>query len=146
MNDEIEIEVPESTIYGNAAILFDRFKQTEGGWIAYKIFNSQYVAPDDWIIKPDSVIHQSYINRSVEASCAAGINVANSVQWIKEYVLGTCNRYNQLGERFSDIWKVFIPNTATIVIPDRSRGKIRVTEIQLLKVVGQVDYHSAIVE
>lgn len=143
---EQQYAYPEATIIGNAAMLMRSFEQTEGGWIAYKIFNSQYVAPSHWIIAPDSVIVHPYIRRDVESSCGPGINVANSVQWIKDYVAGTCGKYDQLGNRLGSVWKVFIPETATIVIPNGSRGKIRVTEIKLLEIVDQVDYHSAIVE
>lgn len=132
--------VPVATIIGNAVMLVDRFERVEGGWIGYKIFNSQYLAPVHWVIKRDSLILHPYIVRDTDVSCGPGINVANRIEWIYNYVAGTCNDRDQLGNRTGMIWKVFIPDTATIVIPDRSRGKIRVTEIRLLETVGWVDY------
>ncbi len=133
----IAVPVPEPTILGNAIYLHKNFQRVEGGWIAYKIFNSCYEAPPEWKIEVGSKITER-VNLEILHDCAYGINVARSVRWIQEFI---CDQISDVYNNITtDAWKVFIPDTAIIVIPDYTDGKIRVNEIHLLEIAAQVKY------
>lgn len=133
-----EVRVPEPTIIGNATYLVEHFQRIENGWIAYKIFNSVYTAPEHWNIAAGSIISESRLNREAWNDCAPGINVAKNMEWIANFISVTSSDEN--GSTEALVWKVFIPDTSIIVIPDHTDGKIRTNQIQLLETVGTVYY------
>lgn len=136
------IPVPLPSIIGNAAYLAKNFERAEGGWIAYKVFNSMHQAPASWKIEAGSVIKERRIDDRVDTTCSYGINVANNPEWVYSYIASECATTDKLFNHVTDVWKVFIPDASIIVIPDLSNGKIRVTEIHLLEVVGTASYTS----
>lgn len=141
-NDNPTIAIPSATIIGNAAYLISNFERAEGGWTAYKIFNSVYTSPRHWKIEVGSTLTESDLETDVENGCAAGINIARSVGWIENFI--STSSCDNDGNMVADVWKVFIPDTAIIVIPNYTDGKIRCNEIRLLEIVGQAfyeDYH-----
>jgi hypothetical protein len=139
MNEQMtEIEVPPTTIIGNALYLMAYFERVEGGWIAYKTFNSIYKAPPSWKIEAGSIITESDLNIYPYEDCATGISVAISVEWIQDFI--ATDLHNAIGETSAPVWKVFIPEFATIVIPNNTDGKIRVNTLQLLNIIDTVYY------
>lgn len=132
--------VPVATIIGNALYLVQHFERVENGWIGYKIFNSLNIAPDAWIFEPHSILTDEYLDTNPNALCRAGINLANSIDWVHWYVAAECQSVDQYGDEQGDIWKVFVPDSAVIIVPYNTSGKIRTNCIELLEVVAQVDY------
>lgn len=139
----IAVPVPQATIIGNANQLIEKFERVEGGWIAFKIFNSLHRAPSAWKIEAGSVIYDDHLHRDTEVACSYGINVASNIDWIYRYVDIDCGACDELQNTHTNIWKVLIPDSATIIIPDDSDGKIRVDKIQLLETVGEIWYNTS---
>jgi hypothetical protein len=142
MNESIDnpaIEIPPATIIGNAGYLVAHFERTEGGWIAFKIFNLIYSPPERWEIKIGSTLTEPDLETNPEYDCAQGINIAQNVRWIEDFINEISS--DDDGNTVADVWKVFIPDTAIIVIPHGTDGKIRTNEIHLLEIVGQAFYH-----
>lgn len=141
MTETIEsptVAIPAATIIGNAAYLVKNFERTDGGWIAYKIFNSVYTSPERWKIEADSILTEPDLETNPAYDCAQGINIAKSIGWIEDFISDTSS--DRDGNMVAIVWKVFIPDTAIIVIPHGSDGKIRTNQIQLLEVIGTAEY------
>lgn len=132
------IKTFQATIIGNAAYLVQNFARVENGWIAYKVFNSVYMKPDHWVIETGQVLREDDLNTNAREECGEGINIAKSMEWIADFI--EAMYADEEGETVANVWKVFIPDTATIVIPNRTDGKIRTNEIHLLEVIGEVYY------
>lgn len=98
------------------------FERVKDGYIAYKIFGAQYIAPKKWKIEAGSVIDE-VVNPDRTCECGCGINVA-PIEWVKSNYSG-------------DIWKVLIrwEWLAGVVVPYHTDGKIRCERVELLGVV-----------
>lgn len=98
------------------------FERTENGYIAYKTFGAQYTPPEEWKIKPGSIIEEN-VNFDRCNDCGCGINVA-PIKWIKDHYIG-------------DIWKVLIrwEWLAGVCVPYNSKGKIRCERVELIEIV-----------
>lgn len=132
------IETPQATIIGNAAYLAQNFSRVENGWIAYKIFNAVYLKPDHWVIEVGQALREDDLDTNAREECGRGINIAKSMEWIANFIETMYE--DEEGETVADVWKVFIPDTAIIVIPNHTDGKIRTNEIHLLEIIGEVHY------
>lgn len=122
-------------------LVFTRAKG-DNGWVVYKCFNSMFPAPKSWKIEEGAWISEPNIDTEVLNSCSSGINVAPTMEWVTEYVQDSSlhNGRDVNGNSTADIWELFIPDTAVIVIPYSADGKIRSSEAQLVKIVGQAEY------
>ena len=103
------------------------FERVADGYIAYKTFNSEHVAPESWTIAEGSVITENVnFNRCEECGC--GINVA-PLDWVKSHY----------GWRGGAIWKVLIrwEWLCGVCVPYNSDGKIRCERVELLEVVSR---------
>lgn len=136
--EEVTQTEAQATIIGNAAYLVKNFERVENGWIAYKIFNSVFMKPDHWVIEAGQVLREDALDTNATEECSRGINIAESMEWIANFIEAMYQ--DEEGETVANVWKVFIPDTATIVIPNHTDGKIRANEIHLLEVIGQVYY------
>ena len=98
------------------------FERTADGYIAYKTFNSSYVAPDSWKIEKGAVIEE-VVNFDRCTDCGCGINVA-PLEWVKQHMNG-------------EIWKVLIrwEWLCGVCVPYMSDGKIRCEKVELVEVV-----------
>ena len=98
------------------------FERTPDGYIAYKIFNSEYAAPDTWKIEAGAIIEEN-VNFNRCESCGCGINVA-PLEWVKKHYMG-------------DTWKVLIrwEWLCGVCVPYQSDGKIRCERVELVEVV-----------
>lgn len=101
------------------------FEKTGDGYIAYKTFNGQYLAPDARKIEQGSVISEA-VNPNRTNLCGCGINVA-PLEWVKKRCA-----------KGATIWKVLIrwEWAAGIVVPYNSDGEIRCERVELLEVVA----------
>lgn len=129
-----EAVAPQATIIGNANQLIEKFERVEGGWLAYKTFNGMYKTPSHWNIEPLAIITNG-VDINITDTCSFGINVGPSVTWVKDFIADI--ERDEYGNTQADIWKLFIPDSATIVIPEHSNGKIRVSEAKLIGIVDQ---------
>ena len=102
------------------------FERVADGYIAYKTFNSEYVAPESWTIAEGSVITEN-VNSNRCEECGCGINVA-PLDWVKSHY----------GWRGGAIWKVLIrwEWLCGVCVPYSSDGKIRCERVELLEVVS----------
>ena len=98
------------------------FERTADGYIAYKTFNSNYTAPDNWKIEKGAVIEE-VVNFDRCTECGCGINVA-PLEWVKQHMNG-------------EIWKVLIrwEWLCGVCVPYMSDGKIRCEKVELVEVV-----------
>lgn len=127
-------------IIGDQAYLEKHFERDEdrAGWVGFKIFNSNYVAPEHWVIEAGSTLVEPKLNTWAGTDCGAGINVAQSVNWIQDSI--ATENYDQLGNDQADVWRVFIPDEATIVVPVETDGKIRCDCIELIEITDTLYY------
>lgn len=98
------------------------FEHTSEGYIVYKTFGDMYDVPDNWKIKPGSIITENVdFNRTNECGC--GINVA-TLEWVRNHHDGT-------------VWKLLIewPWLSGVVVPYNTEGKIRCEKARLLEIV-----------
>ena len=121
-------------IIGSNTYLKERFEKVEGGWHAYKIFGSMHAPPPDWKLEPGNWLEDPGLHDNPSTLCAPGINVANDRNWIVDFLYSE-NLYGNF-----DLWRVFIPDEATIVVPFETDGKIRVNRLQLLEVIDQIHH------
>ena len=98
------------------------FERTNDGYIVYKTFGEQYVSPENWEIRPGSVLTEN-VNFDRTASCGCGINVA-PLKWVRANYEG-------------DIWRCLIrwEWLPGVCVPYNTDGKIRCERVELLEVV-----------
>jgi hypothetical protein len=97
--------------------------RTNDGWVAYKaIGNTTFAPPDHWRIEPQSVLDATP-NIDQRLSCGAGVNVANTLAWVK-------TQYPS-----STYWRVLISFDTTVVVPYGTDGKLRAARVTLLEKV-----------
>jgi len=99
------------------------FTQTDKGFIVFKSFNMQYIAPSSWVIQEGSVITE-VVNYDRCSECACGINFATK-EWIqknvnKEYVFWKCLL----------TWE----GLATLCVPYNTDGKARCGQLILIEI------------
>ena len=101
------------------------FERTPDGYIAYKIFGSEYNTPESWKIEKGSVITEN-VNFNRTNECGCGINVA-PLGWVKR----------NYGRKNRDIWKVLIrwEWLCGVCVPYSTDGKIRCERVELVEVV-----------
>ena len=98
------------------------FERTDEGYIVYKSFNENYIAPESWKIEPGEIIEETVnCDRTIEYGC--GINVA-PLELVKKY---GCNQPYKLLIR----WE-WLPG---VVVPYNTVGKIRCSKAQILEAV-----------
>ena len=102
------------------------FEATADGYIVYKTFNSQYTAPNSWVIETNSIINE-IVNQLPTIDCACGVNVA-PLEWV-------INADN--GNESCDIWKCLIEWKwlAGVTVPYHTDGKIRAERVRLIEIV-----------
>ena len=107
--------------------LKNNFEFTEDGLIAYKTFNQCYKTPEDWIIKPGSIL-TSPCSSDRNETCAYGINIA-PLEWVKDFS----------SQRKLTIYKVLIrwEWLAGVVVPYDSDGKIRCERCEIISPVDR---------
>ena len=100
----------------------ENFDRSVDGYIAYKTFNTIYIAPSRWILQPGAVIEET-VNTNRTDECGCGINVA-PLDWVRE---------NHKG----DIWKVLIrwEWLPGVCVPYNTDGKIRCERVELIEIV-----------
>mgnify|MGYP002560428289 CR=1 FL=1 len=98
------------------------FERTNDGYIVYKIFSGQYASPEDWEIRPGSVLTEN-VNFDRTAECGCGINVA-PLEWVRKHYDG-------------EIWRCLIrwEWLPGVCVPYNTNGKIRCERVELLEVV-----------
>ncbi|MFA5431941.1 MAG: pentapeptide repeat-containing protein [Candidatus Paceibacterota bacterium] len=103
--------------------LKENFEKTKKGYICYKTFNANYLVPDYWKIKENSIITE-VVNPSRTTDCACGVNVG-TLKWVKD---------NNDGDK---IWKCLIEWEwlVGVVVPYNTDGKIRCEKVRLLEVI-----------
>lgn len=95
------------------------FEKTDAGYIVYKSFDRFYSKPDEWTVKPGSIIEENVAScRSVDCGC--GINV------------GTFERVNELCRNY--IYKLLIrwEWASGIVVPYNPDGLIRCERAEII--------------
>jgi hypothetical protein len=104
--------------------LDENFEKTTDGYVAYKTFNSEYKANEDWKLKVGAVINEA-VNPNRQDACGCGINVA-PLKWVKEYYKG-------------EIWKVLIrwEWLAGVIVPYSTDGKIRCERVELIETMEE---------
>ena len=98
------------------------FERTDEGYIVYKSFNENYIAPESWKIEPGSIIEET-VNCDRTTECGCGINVA-PLEWVRR---NGCNQPYKLLIR----WE-WLPG---VVVPYNTDGKIRCSKAQILEAV-----------
>ena len=98
------------------------FERTDEGYIVYKSFGENYIAPETWKIKPGSIIEET-VNCDRTTECGCGINVA-PLEWVRRK---GCNQPYKLLIR----WE-WLPG---VVVPYNTDGKIRCSKAQILEAV-----------
>ena len=117
-------------------ILNQYFEYTKDGLIAYKTFDMYFSKPDNWILKPGSIISEHCDSNRTQL-CGSGINVA-PLTWVRQAVI---NKQNSLAEQMItadfSIWQVLIrwEWLAGVVVPYSTDGKIRCERCELVEVV-----------
>ena len=98
------------------------FERSADGYIAYKVFNAQYLAPGRWILQPGAVIEET-VNANRTDDCGCGINVA-PLNWVYE-------NYS------SEVWKVLIrwEWLPGVCVPYNTDGNIRCERVELIEIV-----------
>lgn len=101
------------------------FERTADGYIAYKMFSCERVAPKSWKIEPGSVVTEN-VNFNRTDECGCGINVA-PLEWVRR----------EYGYKKLAIWKVLIrwEWLCGVCVPYMTDGKIRCEKVELLEVV-----------
>ena len=102
--------------------LKENFEKTKKGYICYKTFNANYLVPDYWKIKENSIITE-VVNPSRTTNCTCGVNVG-TLKWVKDHNDG------------DKIWKCLIEWEwlVGVVVPYNTDGKIRCEKVRLLEV------------
>ncbi len=123
-------------ILGNEEYLKKHFKRSENddGWLAYKIFNALNEIPKHWVIEDGAWITEENLDQCIDVHCAAGVNVADSVDWIRQLIYDCDIWYDNDKNGEAVIWKMFIPDDSIIVVPRFSGGKIRTNRCQMLHI------------
>ena len=103
----------------------NHFERTEEGYIAYKIFDGMYKMPEDWDIKPGSVIAEN-ANLNPFDNCGCGINVA-PLEWVRAFRLKN-DAFDQPIWRCLIRWE-WLPG---VVVPFGTNGKIRCNRVEIL--------------
>lgn len=100
----------------------ENFERSADGYIAYKVFNAQYLAPGRWILQPGAVIEET-VNANRTDDCGCGINVA-TLDWVDK---------NYGGEA----WKVLIrwEWLPGVCVPYNTDGNIRCERVELIEIV-----------
>ena len=98
------------------------FERTDEGYIVYKSFNSNYMAPDRWKIELGEVIEE-VANPDRTCECGCGINVA-PLEWVRRD--NSKQPYKLLIR-----WE-WLPG---VVVPYNTDGKIRCSKAQILEAV-----------
>ena len=98
------------------------FERTNDGYIVYKTFCEQYASPENWEIRPGSVLTEN-VNFDRTESCGCGINVA-PLKWVRKHYNG-------------EIWRCLIrwEWLPGVCVPYHTGGKIRCERVELLEVV-----------
>ena len=97
-------------------------KNKKGNYVAYKTFGDYSPAPQNWVIKRNSIITE-IVNPLPTLECACGVNVG-TLEWVKSH---TSN----------EVWKVEIEPAWLIsaVVPYNTDGKFRLGQVRLLNKV-----------
>lgn len=119
--------ISDDNLYGDIEFLFRNFERVDGGWKAIKAFGQVYNPPNRWVIEPGSIITEG-VDYDRYDNCSYGINIANDVEWMCSFT----NSANQ-------IWEMFIPDDADIVIPYGTDGKIRTNKAVIVKAIGYIE-------
>ena len=98
------------------------FERTDEGYIVYKSFNENYIAPESWKIEPGEIIEET-VNCDRTTECGCGINVS-PLEWVRR---NGCNQPYKLLIR----WE-WLPG---VVVPYNTDGKIRCSKAQILEAV-----------
>ena len=98
------------------------FERADEGYIVYKSFNENYIAPESWKIEPGEIIEET-VNCDRTTECGCGINVA-PLEWVRR---NGCNQPYKLLIR----WE-WLPG---VVVPYNTDGKIRCSKAQILEAV-----------
>lgn len=98
------------------------FERVDDGYIVYKTFGREYTPPENWEIKPGSVLTEN-VNFDRAEDCGCGINVA-PLEWVRVVYGG-------------EIWRCLIrwEWLAGVCVPYNTDGKIRCERVELLEVV-----------
>ena len=97
------------------------FERTTDGYIVYKCFGGMYVAPDNWDIKPGSVIEEE-VNPNRTNACGCGINVA-TLDWVRA-------KYpRKQAYKLLIRWE-WLPG---VVVPYNTNGKIRCARAEIIE-------------
>lgn len=98
------------------------FERVDDGYIVYKTFGMRFTPPENWEIKPGSVLTEN-VNFDRAEVCGCGINVA-PLKWVRRRYKG-------------EIWRCLIrwEWLSGICVPYNTDGKIRCERIELLEVV-----------
>lgn len=98
------------------------FERIDDGYIVYKTFGEQYTSPENWEIRPGSVLTEN-VNFDRTQECGCGINAA-TLEWVRE---------NYSGE----VWRCLIrwEWLSGVCVPYCTDGKIRCERVELLEVV-----------
>ena len=98
------------------------FERTDEGYIVYKSFNSNYMAPDRWKIELGEVIEE-VANPDRTCECGCGINVA-PLEWVRR-------DNSEQPYKLLIRWE-WLPG---VVVPYNADGKIRCSKAQILEAV-----------
>ena len=98
------------------------FERTDEGYIVYKSFNANYIAPESWKIEPGEIIEET-VNCDRTTECGCGINVA-PLEWVRRN--GRNQPYKLLIR-----WE-WLPG---VIVPYNTDGKIRCSKAQILEAV-----------
>ena len=98
------------------------FERTDEGYIVYKSFNENYIAPESWKIEPGEIIEET-VNCNKTTECGCGINVA-PLEWVRRN--GRNQPYKLLIR-----WEWLLG----VVVPYNTDGKIRCSKAQILEAV-----------
>ena len=98
------------------------FERTDDGYIVYKSFNENYIAPETWKIEPGEIIEET-VNCDRTTECGCGINVA-PLEWVRR------NGFNQ-PYKLLIRWEWL----SGVVVPYNTDGKIRCSKAQIIEAV-----------
>jgi hypothetical protein len=109
------------------------FETTESGLIVYKAFGMYKPTPEEWVIKPESIITE-IVNPDRCTECGSGINVA-TLEWIKK----AKSESSDSEDKNRPIWKCLITwkDLAGVIVPFGTDGKIRAGRVKLLEIVKE---------
>lgn len=100
------------------------FERVDDGYIVYKTFGGQYTPPENWEVRPGSVLTES-VNFDRTEDCGCGINVA-PLEWVRRNYGGR-------------VWRCLIrwEWLSGVCVPYNTDGKIRCERVELLEVMTE---------